>query len=79
MMQTSRPMPRLSFGTGAQGPRTLPEEVAVALTFNGTTQAVMMATPDDLIDFAYGFVKGCGLMITLSNPGAAAFIPSIDL
>ncbi len=33
----------------------LPEEVAVALSFNGTTQAVMMATPADLIDFAYGF------------------------
>jgi FdhD protein len=26
----------------------LPEEVAVALSFNGTTQAVMMATPADL-------------------------------
>ena len=56
-MQASRPLQRLSFGAGAasQGVRTLPEEVAVALSFNGTTQAVMMATPDDLIDFAYGF------------------------
>ena len=38
-----------------QGRATLPEEVAVALSFNGTTQAVMMATPADLVDFAYGF------------------------
>lgn len=35
--------------------RTLPEEVPVALVFDGTTQAVMMATPSDIADFAYGF------------------------
>ena len=29
--------------------------MAVALSFNGSTQAVMMATPADLVDFAYGF------------------------
>ena len=56
-MQTHRPMPRLTFGSGAvgQGSRPLPEEVAVALSYNGSTQAVMMATPADLEDFAYGF------------------------
>lgn len=56
-MLSHRPTPRLSFGTGAgqAGGRNLAEEVAVALTFNGTTQAVMMATPADLRDFAYGF------------------------
>lgn len=60
-MELSRAMPRLSFGAGAEGPRTLAEEVAVALTFNGTTQAVMMATPGDLIDFAYGFALTEGI------------------
>ena len=60
-MDRSRAMPRLSFGTGAEGPRRLAEEVAVALTFNGTTQAVMMATPGDLIDFAYGFAFAEGI------------------
>lgn len=56
-METSRKMPRLTFGEGAvhQGNRTLPEEVAVALSYNGSTQAVMMATPADLVEFAYGF------------------------
>lgn len=35
--------------------RALPEEEAVAIVCNGTTQAVMMATPQDLHDLAAGF------------------------
>ena len=62
MMQGARARPRLAFGaTIVPGERLLPEEVAVALTFNGSTQAVMMATPDHLIDFAYGFALTEGL------------------
>jgi FdhD protein len=62
MVQGARPIPRLSFGASiAPGERVLPEEVAVALTFNGTTQAVMMATPDHLADFATGFALTEGL------------------
>ena len=55
-METHRPLPRLAFGRAGSGSsRELPAEVAVAVSYNGSTQAVMMATPADLVDFAYGF------------------------
>jgi FdhD protein len=63
MMDVSRPLPRLTFGPGGvvSGDRRLPAEVAVALSFNGTTQAVMMATPANLEDFALGFALTEGI------------------
>ena len=61
MMQTAKATARISFGRGDIPPRPLAAEMAVALSFNGTTQAVMMASPADLVDFAYGFAASEGL------------------
>ena len=47
----------VSNGRAVVASRSLPEEVPVALVYNGTTQAVMMATPCDLEDFGRGFTR----------------------
>jgi FdhD protein len=55
MMVSSRVPVRTSAALSSAGDRTVAEEVAVAISYNGTTQAVLMATPADLADLARGF------------------------
>jgi FdhD protein len=64
MMDSSRIVPRRIWrdGSSSFGSRSIPEEIAVALTYNGGTYAVMMTTPQDLEDFAVGFSLSEGVI-----------------
>jgi FdhD protein len=64
MPRPASPAKRKAWRDGrlADGVRLIPEESALALTYNGGTYAVMMGTPQDLADFAIGFSLDEGII-----------------
>jgi FdhD protein len=69
------PAPRIAWRGDAahDGVRVVPRETPVALSYNRSTHAVMLASPADLEDFAVGFSLSEGII------GQAADILALDI
>jgi len=63
-------------GSPSEATRLIPEETALALTYNGGTYAVMMGTPRNLRDFAVGFSLSEGVV---QSPGEIETLDIIEL
>ncbi|WP_158915321.1 formate dehydrogenase accessory sulfurtransferase FdhD [Caulobacter sp. S45] len=74
-MDGATPSPRLRWrdGQASPGQRDIPDETPVALIYDASTYAVMMATPLDLEDFALG------LSLTEGVIGSASDIQDIEV
>lgn len=76
----ARCVPRQAWRDGSTlfGERTLAEEVPVAFSYDGATHAVLMATPDDLEDFALGFSYTEGIITAAAEIAELAVVSVAD-
>jgi len=76
----ARCVPRQAWRNGFTlfGERTLAEEVPVAFSYDGATHAVLMATPDDLEDFALGFSYTEGIITAAAEIAELAVVSLAD-
>jgi FdhD protein len=76
----ARCVPRQAWRNGSTliGERTLAEEVPVAFSYDGATHAVLMATPDDLEDFALGFTYTEGIITAAAEIAELAVVSVAD-
>jgi FdhD protein len=76
----ARPVLRQAWRNGSTliGERTLAEEVPVAFSYDGATHAVLMATPDDLEDFALGFTYTEGIITAATEIAELAVVSVAD-
>jgi len=65
-------------GSAQLGERALAEEVPVAFSYDGTTHAVLMATPDDLEEFALGFSYTEGIIGTAEEIAELTVVAAAD-
>src|SRR6516165_11100218 len=76
----ARCVPRQAWRNGSTlfGERTLAEEVTVAFSYDGATHVVLMATPDDLEDFALGFSCTEGIITAAAEIAELAVVSVAD-
>ena len=76
----ARCVPRQAWRNGSTliGERTLAEEVPVAFSYDGVAHAVLMATPDDLEDFALGFTYTEGIITEPAEIAELAVVSVAD-